>query len=217
MLGAMLAGSSASEKLQSRTRVSGQNLLGRWRRSLGSDSEVELQVYYDRTARDEPTFSETRNTFDVDLRHRFPLSRRHELNWGVGYRASADRIGAVETIIFTPASRTLALYSAFVQDAIEISADRLWLKVGTKLEHNDFSGVEVQPSVRLAWAPIATHTIWLAGSRAVRTPSRLEHDLSLTAGRDPATGRCRPRPGRGGPGVPPMSRVGTSNRPGRWS
>src|ERR1019366_874835 len=51
----------------------------------------------------------------------------------------------------------------------------------TKLEHNDYTGWEVEPSIRLAWAPSKRHTLWAAISRAVRTPSRIDRDLSEPA------------------------------------
>jgi iron complex outermembrane receptor protein len=50
------------------------------------------------------------------------------------------------------------------------------LTLGTKLEHNDFSGFEVQPSVRAAWDLSNTRTLWGAVSRAVRVPTRIEQN-----------------------------------------
>jgi iron complex outermembrane receptor protein len=68
-------------------------------------------------------------------------------------------------------------FNAFVQDEIALSRDRLHLTLGTKVEHNDYTGFEVEPSVRLAWRPDLQQTIWGAVSRAVRTPSRIDRDL----------------------------------------
>ena len=57
----------------------------------------------------------------------------------------------------------------------------LSLTVGTKLEHNDYTGFEVEPNVRLSgfWTP--NQALWSAVSRAVRTPSRIDSDLSEAA------------------------------------
>jgi iron complex outermembrane receptor protein len=71
----------------------------------------------------------------------------------------------------------LNLYSAFLQDEIELAADSWWLTLGSKLEHNDYSGFEVQPTIRLRWKPLERQTVWAAVSRAVRTSSRADHDL----------------------------------------
>jgi iron complex outermembrane receptor protein len=74
----------------------------------------------------------------------------------------------------------LPLYTAFIQDEIRLS-DPLKLTLGTKLLHNVYSGVEVQPSVRLAWSVRPNNMLWGAISRAVRTPSRLDVDYFLPA------------------------------------
>src|SRR6266851_7175944 len=71
------------------------------------------------------------------------------------------------------------LVSGFVQDQIALLPS-LKLTLGTKLEHNDFSGFEYQPSARIAWNPLAGHLLWAAASRAVRVPTRLERDVDVT-------------------------------------
>src|SRR5207237_10810449 len=78
---------------------------------------------------------------------------------------------------FLPPNRNLQLFSGFLQDEITLLPDRLRLTVGTKLEHNDYSGFEVQPSARIAWTPDDHQTVWAAVSRAVRSPSRIDTDL----------------------------------------
>lgn len=45
---------------------------------------------------------------------------------------------------------------------------------GTKIEHNDFTGFEYQPSARLAYTPDDKQTLWTSVTRAVRTPSRFD-------------------------------------------
>ena len=53
-------------------------------------------------------------------------------------------------LAFLPAKLTRRLYSGFIQDEIQLAGDRLRLTIGSKFEHNDYTGFEVQPSVRLA-------------------------------------------------------------------
>jgi iron complex outermembrane receptor protein len=69
---------------------------------------------------------------------------------------------------------SLNLFSAFVQDEFQIIPDKLTFTLGTKIEHNDFTGFEVQPSARLTFKPTEKQTLWAAVSRAVRTPSAQE-------------------------------------------
>jgi iron complex outermembrane receptor protein len=160
--------------------VSGGNVLGRWTRVFSPRSDLTLQIYYDNFYRQDPHFLERRNTGDIDFQHRYRLVRWQELIWGLGYRVSADTTRGSHQIRFDPADRTIELFSSFVQDELTLLPDRLRLTVGSKFEHNDFSGFEVQPSGRLLWTPDPRHTVWGAVSRAVRTPSRVEHDFFAT-------------------------------------
>jgi iron complex outermembrane receptor protein len=164
-----------SETLGMESRVSGGNVLLRWERQLSDDSDLHLQLYYDRTEHGEGSGIQ-RDTFDLDFQHRFPLGERHEVLWGLGYRSSADDIPGSATFSVDPGSRHDELLSAFVQDQIALQQDRLQLTVGSKFERNDYTGFEVQPSARLSWRPSGHETAWAAVSRAVRTPSRMEHD-----------------------------------------
>jgi iron complex outermembrane receptor protein len=162
--------------------VGGGNLLGRWTHHVSDISNVQLQVYYDRTERRIPGFfSEDRDTFDVDVQHRFPWGRRHDIIWGIGYRYTQDKVDSSFSVSVDPAQRATDLLSLFMQDDITLLPNRLRLTLGSKFEHNDFSGFEIQPNVRLAWTPSARQTVWAAVSRAVRTPTRLELDIHLSA------------------------------------
>jgi iron complex outermembrane receptor protein len=63
-----------------------------------------------------------------------------------------------------------------VQDEIKLT-DHLFFTMGTKLEHNDYTGFEIEPSGRLQWNVTSNHMLWSAVSRAVRTPSRVDADI----------------------------------------
>ena len=156
------------------------NLLGRWSHTLSPASDVQLQTYYDRTYRDFGNgFTENLATYDADWQHRFQLGARQKVIWGLGARLMDHQTTNLVGFEFRPAHRWLHLYSAFVQDQIAIVPDRLRLSLGSKLEHNDYTGYEIQPSARLAWTLTARHTIWTAVSRAVRTPARIDRDFFL--------------------------------------
>jgi iron complex outermembrane receptor protein len=55
------------------------------------------------------------------------------------------------------------------------------LTVGSKFEHNGYTGFEVQPTARLLWTPTEPQAVWAAVTRAVRTPSRVETDYTTTS------------------------------------
>jgi iron complex outermembrane receptor protein len=160
-----------------RSQTAGGNLLGRWTHEFSADSELRVQASYDRTDRDYGIAREVRNTVDIDAQHRFHIGERQEIVWGAGYRYSVDDIEQTPDFQMSDPSVGLQLASAFVQDELTLAPDRLRLTLGTKVEHNDFTGFEVQPSARLAWTPHERHTLWGAVARAVRTPARVERDI----------------------------------------
>jgi iron complex outermembrane recepter protein len=82
--------------------------------------------------------------------------------------------------LVSPEERTDSVATAFVQDEITLVPDALRFTAGCKLEHNDYSEFEFQPSTRLAWEVDERQTLWGAVSRAVRTPSIVDVDVRLT-------------------------------------
>jgi iron complex outermembrane receptor protein len=162
--------------------VSGGNLLARWERHLGGSTSLRLQGYYDRTVRDAVHFGEDRSTVDVDLLLRTTVARRHQLSWGAGARNSrSDVTPLFPTLALVPEDRDQRLGSLFAQDEIAVLPDELFVIVGTKLEHNTYTGWEVQPNLRVLWRADTQESVWASVTRAVRTPSRIETDLRLTA------------------------------------
>jgi iron complex outermembrane receptor protein len=169
---------SADEPGAGDVDLHGSNLIGRWTKTISDTASLQLQFYYDNTHREIPnTFEESLDTYDVDFQHRFAAGRRHGILWGLNYRASDDNVVNSPLLSFLPAKLTTELFSGFIQDEIELFDDRLNLTLGTKLEHNDFSGFEYQPSVRVAVHLSDDRTVWAAVSRAVRTPSRIDRDF----------------------------------------
>lgn len=176
------SGSIPEQSYNDNADISGGNLLGRWTQTLAADSELSLQTYYDRTVREMKLVSETRDTFDLEFQHNFLWRGRQKITWGAGYRVTHDNIDKNELVTFDPDSRTDQLFSAFVQNQISFLQDQLVLTLGSKFEYNDYSGFEVQPSARLRWSFLSGHTLWAAVSRAVRTPSRTDHDVRILLG-----------------------------------
>jgi len=166
--------------------LSGANVLTRWSGPISGRGRFQLQAFYARTNRDEVPVSENRDTADVDFQQTPPALGRHQLVWGLGYRVTSGRITAVAPTEFTPETRTDNLYSGFVQDEVQLLPERLHLTIGAKLEHNNYSGVEFQPGLRLAFRPDPDDTVWAAVTRAVRVPSRVETDYTTASLLNPA-------------------------------
>ena len=162
------------------SRTGGGNVLGRWTHDFSEDSDLMVQVYFDKTHRRiTGMFEENRNTFDLDAHHHFLAGEDHNIVWGINYRLSSDQIGNPNPAVlsFEPSERNLQLFSLFLQDEITVVEDYVNLTVGSKFEHNDFSGFELQPSIRVAYTPTAQQTVWAGVSRAVRTPTRIDVDV----------------------------------------
>ncbi|RKZ74466.1 MAG: TonB-dependent receptor [Gammaproteobacteria bacterium] len=158
------------------TKVSGFNLLGRWQRQL-DNGDMSLQTYYDHTKRNEITLGDHRGIFDIDFQHRLQYSEKQEYIWGLGYRYSHDNMDNSISVSYLPEKRQDHLFSAFVQGEFMLQPERLKLTLGSKFEHNDYSGFEIQPTTRLLWTLNNKHSVWAAISRAVRSPARTDENI----------------------------------------
>jgi len=162
--------------------LGGGHLLFNWENRRDDGAVGNLQMYLDRfdlqTGEvDDDAVNEVLDTLDVEYRHLFAPMGGHELIAGVSYRFQRS---VIEQHAFTqsdPAERHSSRFSAFFQDEIALLQDRWYLTIGSKLEYNDYTGFEAQPTLRSRWNPDDHSTLWAAVSRAVRVPSRAEHDL----------------------------------------
>jgi len=176
-------------------RTGGGNLVGQWTHESDSGSQMSLQSYYDRTHLADPIAAATLGTipiapagfliddlttFDVDFQYQLQLGALNHVVWGLGYRLTHDAVQNAPGLGFFPTTLNQDLYSAFAQDEIALRSD-LALTLGSKIEHNDYTGFEFEPNVRLMWSGLQNQTIWSAISRAVRTPSRVDEDLKEAA------------------------------------
>lgn len=168
--------------------LKGGNVLARWKQALTVTSEWALQFYYDFYERRYFNLGERRDTYDLDFQHRFLAGDAHDIVWGLGYRRSSDKMDNSFVVSFTPASRTESVLSAFFQDEIALHKDSVHLIAGSKFEHNDYTGFEVQPNLRLRWKIDDRHMTWAAVSRAVHTPSRTDANGQVVASVVPGPG-----------------------------
>ncbi|HEX7523005.1 MAG TPA: TonB-dependent receptor, partial [Candidatus Deferrimicrobium sp.] len=189
-----LSSPSFTRTFDERSDVSGGNVLGRWTRTLTNGSEYKLQAYYDRTGNQMAETDMTQDTFDVDFQHRFLLGERQEILWGLGARMWQDRIGGGTLVVLGPVRSNDRTFSGFVQDEITLIPQRVRLTLGTKVEYNRNYDFEFQPNARLIWTPTPRQSLWAAVSRAVRTPSRFERNVSFDAGILPAGAPGNPSP-----------------------
>lgn len=163
----------------------GENLVLRINQRLAEGASTDWQLIYDRSAfNNRLNFAEKRRLLDLELKHHRQLSDRQTLVIGGGARLSRDAIGDENPALtdFQPRKRRDESYDLFIQDQIDFLEKRLRLTLGAKLERNDYSGEEVQPSLRASYKLADRQTVWGALSRAVRIPNRLDHDVSFSEG-----------------------------------
>ncbi|HTV82048.1 MAG TPA: TonB-dependent receptor [Acidobacteriaceae bacterium] len=162
--------------------TSGGDLNFRWERNLPSGNGLYLQAYFDRTLRTNDPIGETRNTIDVDFLQHFHLPHNQQFSYGGGLRWSPYHIlGAIPTDTILPAENTDHIFTAFAQDEIQLRSN-LQVTGGLKLEENNYSGVDLQPSGRLLWLVRPHQVLWAGVTRAVTTPSDLEEGQYIHAG-----------------------------------
>jgi iron complex outermembrane receptor protein len=164
----------------------GFNLLTRFDYEKSATSKYRLQAYIDYTARDTAVLDQQRATYDLDFQHNLTVDDRNEVVWGMGYRYTKDNLNDSAYLNYTPDSDSYDLINIFVQDKFALAPDKLYLTVGAKVEHNDYTSFEPQPSARLSWLVDEQRTVWASVARAIRTPSRAETGLNLVGSSAPA-------------------------------
>ncbi|MBT6149445.1 MAG: TonB-dependent receptor, partial [Gemmatimonadetes bacterium] len=149
--------------------VVGGHVLGRWHRAAEDGTQWTAQMYYNVQDREE--FVEQRiQTFDVDLQNRRQRGP-HDVVWGSGFRVTRERFSQPLALSVHNVSPSEQTFSLFLQDDISLGSGAVHLILGSKLEHNDLTGLEIQPTARVRWSPSNRVTWWSSLSRAVRTPS----------------------------------------------
>ncbi|MGH8229118.1 MAG: TonB-dependent receptor plug domain-containing protein, partial [Steroidobacteraceae bacterium] len=178
--------------------LSGGNVLGRWTHSTDGGSSLSLQAYYDHTHLAQPypaspaappyytgfpasNLTDDLDTSDVQFQDHFYWGARQQIVWGLEYRRTHEVDTDLNLVQFLPPVLDHNLYSGFLQDELSLGP-RVTLTAGTKLEHNDYTGFEVEPDLRVQWSLDPTQFLWGAVSRAVRTPSRYDRDLDVPTG-----------------------------------
>jgi iron complex outermembrane receptor protein len=160
------------------------DVMGTWRHTLKGGSETTLRVYYDYMRRVGEFGTDARNaTVDADFEHHVAWGARNDVVWGLNLRINRDDLRAHDShsARFIPERRSIPFASGFFQDEIRLT-NSLFLTLGSKLEHNDYTGMEYEPGAQLVWTPSERHTLWASASRAIRQPNRVDFDTHLNLG-----------------------------------
>src|ERR1700730_7234622 len=147
-----------------------------WNHTYSERSDTTLNFSYDayEIANVLGDLREKRNTFSIDFQHHMAWGQRQDIVWGLGFSHSASQSANNLSVSLNPARPALQVYSSFVQDEIAVVPQRFYLTVGAKLEHNHYTAFNFMPSVRATYTPGEQHMLWMAISRAVRTPASID-------------------------------------------
>lgn len=164
------------------------NFVVNWDKKISNKSSIMLNGYFDYDQFSLPVLQRTARTLDLDFQHFYNFSKDSQFIWGAGYRNISDVIKSHESsngiipISYNPAKRTDEWFSGFIQEKYGLIPDKLYLTVGSKFLRNSFTDFEYQPNLRIAYYPERRQTLWASVSRAVRTPTRGERDVTIRAG-----------------------------------
>lgn len=165
------------QKGTSDIHIGGVNLNGRHVTKLEHGADLSVQFILDHTERNQPgAFHEKLNTLDLSMQHNARMGGRHRLSWGGGYRYSMDRVVNANAFAFLPGKLNLHWGNLFAQDEIALGA-AFKVTAGVKAEHNNYTGFEYLPNLRVAWTSGASRLVWASLARSVRAPSRVDRDL----------------------------------------
>lgn len=154
--------------------TSGGNILTKWQKKH-YDGTSSIQAYIDYTSRDQRRLGDEKFTYDIELQRQQKYGK-HDIVTGVGYRFVSDDLDNTAEITGNPERRDTDLVNFFIQDKYAIHEDKLYLTLGSKISHNDYTHSEWQPSGRISILPNEDNIFWSSISKAVRTPNRKEND-----------------------------------------
>ncbi len=152
----------------------GGNILARLEEKHSDAMQSRFQSYLDFQHIDYTSLKQNLYTFDFDYQTSWKASDRHSVMWGAEARLINIDITGTQDVTIAKDINSQTIFSAFLQDTYALSPQELYFTLGSKFEHNSFTGFEFEPSARLAWYPDNKQTVWAAVSRAVRTPAIAE-------------------------------------------
>lgn len=166
-------------RVQGHTDYEGGSIQARWTRSTSAGRESELQFTYSKNSLNYPFVGGDINNATVDYQNRLQIGERHEIYWGAGFQQYWDTTSSGGSLGFLPRSAVYRVGDVVLRDEWQFVPNRLLGSAGVRIDYNTYHDVEYQPSFRLLYTPNARQSAWMAVSRAVRVPSRMDRDIQL--------------------------------------
>jgi iron complex outermembrane receptor protein len=174
---------SGVDRMQAHTDYNGGYLQGRWTRTSSRGGESEVQFSYDRNNIDYPYVRGDLQNLTFDFQKRVQTGEQNEIYYGAGYQQYWDDTNSNRYLSFNPRSEVFRSGDIVLRDEWQAVPGRLMASAGVRVDYNSYPDIEYQPSFRLLYTPKPNHSAWLAVSRAVRTPNRVDRDSVFDLGR----------------------------------
>ncbi|MDQ4421004.1 TonB-dependent receptor [Sphingobium sp. DEHP117] len=160
---------------------SSTHILSRWSHTASQSLTLAGQVYFNQLKREELGVLVARDLYDASFEGHWQAGARHEIGFGISGRISRDRIGGNNLFtLMKNNSNVDRIATGYLEDEFSLIPDRLRITLGSKFEHNNFSGSNIQPNARIFYRANDKLSMWAAISRAVRTPLLQERGVKAT-------------------------------------
>jgi iron complex outermembrane receptor protein len=170
------------QRLQGQTDYTGGSLQAQWTHSKSESDETVVRFSTDRVKNTYPYIAGTQSNTTFDVQKRTTVGESHEIYYGGGFQQYQDNIRHGDYVTFTPESSVYRSGNVVARDEWHVMPDRLMVSAGIRLDYSSYGHLEYQPSLRLLYTPSQKQSFWAAASRAVRTPTRFDHDIRVDAG-----------------------------------
>src|SRR5947207_726444 len=160
--------------MQGHTDYRGGLLQARWTHTVSAGNESEFRVSYDQSNLDYVYLAGILQNLTADYQKRRQTGEGNEIYWGGGYQQYSDDTQSVRFAALDPAQSLYRSGYGVMRDEWQVVPGRILCSAGVRVDYNSYSHVEYQPSVRLLYTPNPRQSAWLAASRAVRAPNRLD-------------------------------------------
>ncbi len=172
----------AVERLQGHTDYEGGFIQGRWIHTASPGDESEFRWSYDHNNLDYGYVAASLQNLTADFQTRRQTGEGNEIYWGAGFQQYWDDTSSQRFVAFDPAKSIYRSGYGVLRDEWQLVPGRFLCSAGIRVDYNSYRQVEYQPSLRFLYTPNARQSGWVAVSRAVRAPNRLDRDLQYDAG-----------------------------------
>ncbi|PVZ65412.1 TonB-dependent receptor plug domain-containing protein [Pelagibaculum spongiae] len=151
-------------------------------------SDHQLKASIDYYQRDDVLQDEERLGGLIDYQFHETAPGKHQLSSGISWHGVdidyQENFGSNQSV-----DQSNHYFNLFIQDEIELSKDFWYLTLSGGVAYDEYVNFEFQPSIRSLWHLTPSQSLWMAVSRAVRTPSSSEVllDTNLSGDADTIT------------------------------